>query len=557
MKSFTCKCLLVCFLAALRLYSSENSTTQEALNKYALIIDKNPENKIIRKSYFYIQEPFDKSDKFLSWLNHLQFETKEKALQNQLWIHPGDVYNANLLVENERALLNLLVRSFIRIFPVQKADDPSSTEVDLLIVTRDIFSWQASSAISSAGGALGQLSLGLAQTNLFGMNKTVGLNFNMNQKLINLSANYFDPSLFSTKNQLTFLQGVYLNRDGLRYEGINTSFLLTYPLATEDTPWGYTASFNYNEQPVYDFRGNEIREYGGYKRQYHALQISPQIVGVRSFGKTNKNNLSFGYGANLFRYEPLETVSESFIKQVLPYSEFQSFFVLGYAFFQNHFLALRDYNTFSMTEWQQLGPSFSLNNHIALGPILGSDHTFWNPTISVGISAAPNKDSLIIINSQFQTRLQEKAVNNQASVKLTAVFPTLFKFGRFVLSSSYAQLWDNLNNAQFTLGGSTGLRGAPYRYYLGNQYLLNNLEFRTTSLSFWILRLGLVGFYDFGAAFDNQKDFNPTHDLGLGLRILMVPWNRMLIRVDAAVPVGGAIAGFQNTLVTVGIGQAF
>ncbi|MEI6806489.1 MAG: hypothetical protein WCK49_08305, partial [Myxococcaceae bacterium] len=535
----------------------EKEILQKAINKHGLTIDTAPENKKIRSFYYYTEDPFKTSDRFVSWLNFLQFKTKDSALASQLWVHSGDVYNPNLLIENEQALLNPLVRSFALIFPVQKTDNPSKTEVDLLVVTKDIFSWQGTSSISATGVALGQLSLGFSQTNLFGHNKTVGVNFGLNQKLMSLSAYYADPSLFSTKNQLSLSQGVYLNPSNFAYEGLNTTLQLAYPLATEETPWGYTASFNYNNQPFYDFQGNTIRKYEGYDRQYRGLQISPQVVGIRSFGKTNKQNLSFGYGFSSLQYTPLETVSDSFIQNVLPISELQSFLILGYSFFQNRFLALYDYNTFIMTEWVQLGPSVSLNNQIALNPILGSDHTFYKPTLSLGASASPAKDSLLKVSSQLTTRLQDTFINNQISISAAVVLPSIGNVGRFVLGATYANLWNNKNNTFFSLGGEAGLRGAAYRYYQGNQFLRANVEFRTRSVPFWIFRFGLAGFYDFGDAFNNSSDFNPTHDVGLGLRILTVPWNRLLIRIDAATPVWGPVHGLNNTLITLGIGQAF
>jgi outer membrane translocation and assembly module TamA len=164
---------------------------------------------------------------------------------------------------------------------------------------------------------------------------------------------------------------------------------------------------------------------------------------------------------------------------------------------------------------------------------------------------------LFKINAQLTTRLQESFINNQVSVSTGLVLPSLGHFGRFVLAATYANTWDNINNTFFSLGGEAGLRGAAYRYYQGRQLLRTNVEFRTRSVPFWIFRFGLAAFYDFGDAFNSSKDFNPTHDLGLGLRILTVPWNRLLIRVDAATPVWGPVHGFSNTLITLGIGQAF
>jgi outer membrane protein assembly factor BamA len=161
------------------------------------------------------------------------------------------------------------------------------------------------------------------------------------------------------------------------------------------------------------------------------------------------------------------------------------------------------------------------------------------------------------VSSSFSTRIQDQLLNNQFSANLRVVFPIIKPVGRFVLAASYANTWNNLNNAYFYLGGSSGLRGTPYRYYQGTQLLSHNLEFRTRSLPFWIFRFGIAAFHDFGCAFNNSSDFNPTYDAGLGLRILIIPWNRLVLRVDAATPIWGPVRGIENTLVTVGFGQAF
>ncbi|MES2503914.1 MAG: hypothetical protein V4534_03445 [Myxococcota bacterium] len=539
-----------------KLSDFEKSIVNIGLENNNLIIDKNPSRKTIRNFYFYTQGPFDPTDKLLAWLDHTQFRTRDIALKNQLWAYSGEKYREQIIIENERILLNPAVRTFVLIFPVQKANAISESDVDLLIVSKDIFNWQLTYNLSGSGSNLTQFSLGLAQTNLFGLNKTVGINAALDQALLNLSAYYFDPSLFSSKNQLTLQQGVVLDRHSGHYEGVNGSMLLTYPLMIETVRWGYSAAINYSYQPIYDFQGDKLRLYEGQARQYHQFQIVPNLTLTRSFGTTYKNNLSAGFGLNLGKYEALEPVTEDFIKRVLPRNELQSYLIFGYNYFQNKFIALYNYNTFAMTEWQQLGASINFVNHVGLR-FLGSDFSFYRPGLALGQTFALGKDSIVSLIGSGQTRIQDGLLNNQASTSLTAVLPTIAGVGRFVLSGLYSNIWNNQNNLQSTLGVSTGLRGVPFRYYQGTQLLRTNLEFRTVSLPAWILRLGLDAFYDFGAAFSDQTGFNPSHDVGLGLRILVVPWNRVLLRIDAAVPVAGPFAGMKNTLVSFGLGQAF
>ncbi len=566
MNALICKYLLLALALGTRLLAGhhehlsafEQKAVDQALVKNSLLIDKNPENKKIRGFYFFTEGPFDKSNKLFSWAKNLQFTSTDKTLQSQLWIEAGDTFNESILIQNEQALLDPTIRDFVLIFPVQSVSTPSLTEVDILVVTKEIIDWQLTWAITGSSANISSFSLSLAQTNLLGLNKTVGVSFGLDPALFNLSAEYNDPNLFYTKNRLSVEQGVFLGRgkEASGYEGLFGSLSLSYPLIIESTQWGYNLNFNYNLQPVYQFQGAEIRKFEGIERKYRQTQFIPSLTITRSFGSTYKSNLSFGYGVNYAKYESIGEVTPSFTQKVIPISETQSYFILGYNYFQNKFFALYDYNTFAMTEWYQLGPSINLTNNFALSA-LGSTWSFYRPNASARWAFKLGRDSALTFNVSGSTRIQNRVINNQFSGSLKLIAPSFGKVGRFVAFATAGSIWDNQNNTQWTAGSDVGLRGVPFQYYQGNNFIRSNLEFRTTSLPWWILRLGLVGFYDFGTAFDELGRSNPTHNIGAGVRIFTVPWNRVLIRIDVAVPVAGPLKGFEHTLVSFGLGQAF
>jgi hypothetical protein len=209
-----------------------------------------------------------------------------------------------------------------------------------------------------------------------------------------------------------------------------------------------------------------------------------------------------------------------------------------------------------MTEWYQLGPSVSLTNNLALAA-LGSTWSFYNPIVTSRWAFKLSRDSALTLAASGSTRIQNRVINNQVSGSIRLIAPSFGGFGRFVAYASAGSIWDNQNNSQYTIGSDIGLRGVPFQYYQGNNFIRTNLEFRTTSVPWWLFRLGLVSFYDFGTAFNELGTSNPTHDLGAGVRIFTIPWNRVVIRVDVAVPVAGPLKGFENTLVSFGLGQAF
>ncbi|MBL4818104.1 MAG: hypothetical protein JKY15_02565 [Deltaproteobacteria bacterium] len=566
MRCLSCKYLFVyfCFASSIfaiereKLSQLEQSAVTDALRKHELFRDPSPQDKKIGKFYFYTEKAIDPKERLVGWVSKIQFHTKDSAIKSQLWMKPGDLYNSNIIIQNEQTLLNPTVRSFILILPVQPKLSPSKDTVDLLIVSKDVLSWRASYKIAGSSDGLSSFSINLSQTNLLGLNKTVGLSFGLEPQLVEWGAFYQDPSLFSTKNQLSAMQGVFLNRAGWGFEGVEGSFQISYPVIVETVKWGYSALFNYNYKPFFDYQGVGIRRFDGLERKYHQFQLNPSFVLIRSFGKVHKSNISFGYGLSYAEYKPLEKVSENFIKNVLPVNELQSFAIVGYNYFQNKFLALYNYDTFSVTEWQRLGPRFSATNHFAWTGI-GSDRTFFRPLASFTASVPVTKTGLFIFSLSGQTRLQldRSIINNTLGAELTLVAPTIGQFGRFVTEAKFSSIWDNQNNTQLVLGANSGLRGVPFQFYAGNNLVRANLEFRTTSVQLWLIRLGLVAFYDFGAAFSSESQFKPTQDAGIGIRIMVIPWNRIPFRIDVATPFDGPRRGFNNTQITFGFGPAF
>ena len=206
-----CKYLLLTLTLSARLLAGhhehlsafEQNTVNQGLEKYNISIDKNPDGKKIRNFYFFTDGPFDKTNKIISWAKNIQFTSTDKTLQSQLWVERGDLYNEAILIQNEQTLLDPKIRDFVLIFPVQPTSNPSTTEVDILVVSKEIIDWQLTWAITGSSANISSFQLSLAQTNLLVLNKTVGVSFALDPALFDLSAKYVDPNLFYTKNQFS------------------------------------------------------------------------------------------------------------------------------------------------------------------------------------------------------------------------------------------------------------------------------------------------------------------------------------------------------------------
>lgn len=84
-------------------------------------------------------------------------------------------------------------------------------------------------------------------------------------------------------------------------------------------------------------------------------------------------------------------------------------------------------------------------------------------------------------------------------------------------------VWNWYGLRQLILDNSTGLRGFPVNQITGDNRIVGNIEARLfPDVQIWIFNLGLVGFYDFGTAWNQKTEITKTqwkNSIGLGLRI--------------------------------------
>ncbi len=113
----------------------------------------------------------------------------------------------------------------------------------------------------------------------------------------------------------------------------------------------------------------------------------------------------------------------------------------------------------------------------------------------------------------------------------------------------------DLSNGFESLGGNNGLRGYASSALIGKHMVRINVEARTMPLYIWSVPVGMVAFWDAGDAFDDLNTFRLYQGVGVGLRWVLLQFNRQVYRLDWSF-------GLQNQvvfpgLVTFGFEQAF
>ena len=88
----------------------------------------------------------------VQWSNHLRIHTRVEVVRAELLLrHEGDLFDAQLVEENELHLIGAGFASVVVIVPLKTEREDT---VDLLVVTRDLWSLRLSSDFETAGSVI-------------------------------------------------------------------------------------------------------------------------------------------------------------------------------------------------------------------------------------------------------------------------------------------------------------------------------------------------------------------------------------------------------------------
>ena len=546
----------------------ERESVDKALQELDFTVDPAPEGKRVGQIHVSNREVFSESADWLTFANMFHYTTRNTIVAREVLLEPGDLWDPELVDETERNLLDPYLRTVVVVLPVRSAEPGT---VDVLVVTRDLWSLRGNTNFQTTGSVLNYLSTSLSENNFLGYNKKIAATFKLDQDTYDLGALYFDPRLGGTRLALLADQSFLLNRDTNAFEGTAGLVTLSLPLYSVRQKWGMSATLEHLDETYRDFEGDSVRtwddpatlETEALPRVYDYTGVSFEAVAVRSFGHSQKLDLSFGYGFDYSHSRvpgdfPAEgPVRERFEAAVLPRSETASYGIFGMSTYRNDFVTLYDVETLALSEEYRTGPSAKLTARWASQAVFFSETDYLRLGLELGWTVDLGHSALLFVNAAVGSRLQGSFIDSGAEVDVSTFTPVLLGFARIHARAFLGVRWDETRNAFYTLGGDNGLRGVSSRSLAGEDLLRTNLELRTLSLGWWIFRTGLVAFYDTGDAFDSFDDLEVIHSVGLGARILIVSMNRNVLRLDYAVPLNGPMVGFESGVFTAGFDQAF
>jgi hypothetical protein len=549
-----------------RLGSLEQQSLGEALAGRGLRIDPAPAGKVIREVYVTNQEVFSQHDWYFQLLNVFHRTTREGILAREILLAPGQRYDQALVEESIRNLqepptLTLAtgrtfippeVSSVVVIVPVVS---PVPGTVDLLVVTRDLWSLRFNTDFEFQQNTLSFLATSLSENNLFGWRKYVALNYQLDLGAAAVGPTYFDPNVLGTRLVFYASANAWYTRGTTHYEGNNESFTLRYPLFSLASRWGGGVGLIHQDQVARNFLGTSPRPYVileappstdpvpgiepvPYQFRRRILAVDANVV--RQFEGPVMQRLTAGFRFDDRRSLVLPdfpydaTIAGLFLARAAPITERRSGPYLQYDMFTPKYVVFRDLNTFDLRENRRLGPSMSLA--VAFGvPELGADFRTFAPSASVGWAVAPGGGFGAISVTGSARLLQGRLQDQSLSGTLFLASPIWRRALRLVAEGDINAVRADTTRTLFSLGGDTGLRGYVIGDRQGTSEADAHIELRSLPVAIWSQRVGGLLFYDIGDATSSFSSMFAYQDVGLGLRWLIPQLNTTVVRVDWAV----------------------
>jgi hypothetical protein len=571
--------------------SLERQSIGRAMKARGLVIDAQPWGKPIGKIIVYNEDVFAE-DNWLQFFNLFHFTTRETAIREELTVSAGEAWNDERIAESARKLHDPLYSSVVAFLPV-KSGEPGT--VDLLVVTRDIWSLRLNTQYTFQQGSLTNLSISISENNFLGHRNVLAMSALMDQGSLAIGPLFIDKNflgkhldLRARVDTIMTRQSLYIvtpdgtriptgdppglfDGGGYRREGSDATISLARPLWSLASEWGAGTSFSWRNSVARSYFGTGIRAYDDPRtpdtetlaREFRYKTWSVTANTTRQWGDKLKQQFTVGYTVSSQRPTLLPNtttdpmLARDFMDDVFPRSEVISQPYVEYALFTPRYRTVRNVGTYELAEDVRLGPDLDVSLSQALEP-LGSTDTFTRPGISGGWTFPLGRDGYVRPAASASLRIQSDGVHdtidNTAAIGFGGTSPT-FGWIRIVAQGSIDTRWHDTQNSYYTIGSDNGLRGYPINAFIGQRRVSGQIEARTTPWNLWVLRLGAVAFYETGGAANSLQEMRLYHDVGLGVRMLIPQTSRELFRFDMALPLVAIpgnpvsphfIAGFQS-----------
>jgi hypothetical protein len=557
-----------------RLSAYEQESLDGALAALRLALASDPEGKVVEAIHVVRLEVIEERDPAPRFLNVFHVLTRSYVVDREVLLRPGDVYRQALADETRRNLARLQQLSVVLVAPAQGS---APDRVQIVVVTKDVWSIRLNWDIGFSNGGLESLTLDPTETNLLGTHQSLGVRFNWLPHSYALGAHYAVPRLLGSRVATLAEAGLIFNRSGTR-EGSFGTLQAVYPLWSSLTPWSWAVGASWLDEVTRLYSNGQL---ASFRLDPQTSCGRPSVLCVpfafrsnraaatgsftRSFGWSQKHDVSVGFQALRYHFEAPDlsgfdpATAQAFLATRLPVSDDRVGPLMQYSTASTSYLRVLDLETLALQEDHRMGPQAYLRVYPVLRS-LGSSRNFVGTSAGAAFTV-PVYDGLVRTGLESIAELetgsgQVKDGSLQATLRLA---PPRLVVGRVIVDGVLLYRYRNYLHRTVALGGDSRLRGFPSAYLVGSNALAVNAEYRSRPLQ--LLRsVQIAGalFYDAGDAFDSWEKLHLWQAAGLGVRILFPQLDRAVFRVDVGFPLARPLpSGVSPAGVYLSFGQAF
>jgi hypothetical protein len=329
-------------------------------------------------------------------------------------------------------------------------------------------------------------------------------------------------------------------------EGTAGSLVAGQPLFSGSTEWAWASTVAWNDLISRRYVNAHLSQFvdtathQSMPFQYRARTYRANYELTRSFGWDINHDVTLGATVERFVYQNQfpgtdPRTAADFVRTFVPVTDTQVGPYVQYHTYAMRFLRVIDFETLALQEDYRLG-------HDVVLRVLPSARALGSTRDVLALYGAaqytwPVKDGLARVSFQSSLDPQSDHISD-AAIQPTGhlVTPTIGGVGRLVFDATLLWRWRNYLNQTTFLGGDDRLRGYPTSFFVGQDFVSYNLEFRSRPVEIFTAQLAGVAFYDAGDAFTGFDHLHAYQSAGVGVRALL-PWlDRTVFRADVGFP---------------------
>ncbi len=545
------------------------------------IAEHSPAGRPICETHYAQIDIFTPEDPFPDWANAIHSTTKSRIVERAVSLKRGDAWNDVLVSDIERQLRNGFIYSLVTIVPVVSAE--SAQCVDMLVMTKDIWSLRITFAPDGTFSSFNRIDLGVTETNLLGTNQSLGIDVSLfgRERSVEFGPTFiarrFAGSDFDVTGSLRLVFDPLF--DGL--SGSASSIDVRRPLRDTTSRFGWYGFISHRNAVDRRYNGTAVDTAEGLyglelPLRWRQRDANAEGGLIHSFGSKVKHNVTTGAYVStrrvqaepLFGREPspwgsvvgpfdwpstpgtvtpsdspiagltreqLDEALTDFEQRELPRAELSIGPLLGYELFYNRFFTLENYNSFAVSEEIRFGLNVLADVRLA-EPAFGADDRYVSVSLTASYTLPISDDSFAMLSAYQGARAGDRVSDIETQGSLRLVSPAVVG-GRFVARMLARNINRNEANVAAVLDTLGGFRGYGHAPPIGANYIVSNFEWRSLPIEVLSARIGAVLFYDIGAAWDDDEDIGLKHTVGLGIRLYVPQIMSNILRIDVAFPV--------------------